>query len=83
MKLIGLRHTLAIAGIAATTIVARPAAAGEALFRVDRKGTPTIVVNADIARLDAAELKAAPVVAAPAAASTAFSRRSRWARAAG
>ena len=46
-------------------------AAGEALFRVDRKGTPTIVVNADIARLDAAELKAAPVVAAPAAASQA------------
>ena len=40
-------------------------AAGEALFRVDRKGTPTILVNADISRLDVSELKAPPVVAAP------------------
>ena len=54
-----------------TLKVGNSEAAGEALFRVDRKGTPTIVVNADIVRLDAAELKAAPVVAAPAAASQA------------
>ena len=54
-----------------TLKVGNSEASGEALFRVDRKGTPTIVVNADIARLDAAELKAAPVVAAPAAASQA------------
>lgn len=40
-------------------------AAGEALFRVDRKGTPTILVNADIGRLDVSELKAPPAVAAP------------------
>lgn len=40
---------------------------GEALFRTDRKGTPTVVVNADVARLDVAELKAPP--AAPPAAS--------------
>mgnify|MGYP003607490384 CR=1 FL=1 len=40
-------------------------AAGEALFRVDRKGTPTIVVNADISRLDVSELKAAPAAAVP------------------
>lgn len=46
-------------------------AAGEALFRVDRKGTPTIVVNADITRLDVSELKAPPASAAPAAPSTA------------
>ena len=46
-------------------------AVGEALFRVDRKGTPTILVNADITRLDVAELKAPPVVAAPAAPSQA------------
>lgn len=42
-------------------------AAGEALFRVDRKGTPTIIVNADVTRLDVAELKAPPAMAAPAA----------------
>lgn len=46
-------------------------AVGEALFRVDRKGTPTILVNADITRLDVAELKAPPVIAAPAAPSQA------------
>ena len=42
-------------------------AAGEALFRVDRKGTPTIIVNADVTRLDVSELKAPPAIAAPAA----------------
>ena len=31
---------------------------GEALFRVDRKGTPTIVVNADVSKLDVSELRA-------------------------
>ena len=46
-------------------------AAGEALFRVDRKGTPTIIVNADITRLDVSELKAPPATAAPAAPATA------------
>ncbi len=42
---------------------------GEALFRVDRKGVPTVTVNADVSRLDIADLKAAPVpvAAAPAA----------------
>ena len=40
---------------------------GEALFRVDRKGTPTIAVNADVSRLDLGDLKAAPSTAAPAA----------------
>lgn len=45
-------------------------AAGEALFRVDRKGTPTIIVNADITRLDVSELKAPPASAAPAAPAT-------------
>ncbi len=45
--------------------------AGEALFRVDRKGTPTIIVNADITRLDVSELKAPPATAAPAAPATA------------
>lgn len=40
--------------------------AGEALFRVDRKGTPTVSVNADVSRLDFGDLKAAPAVAAPA-----------------
>lgn len=34
--------------------------AGEALFRVDRKGTPTVAVNADVSRLDIGDLKAAP-----------------------
>ena len=36
----------------------------DALFRVDRKGTPTITVNADVTRLDIGDLKAAPAVAA-------------------
>lgn len=38
---------------------------GEALFRVDRKGTPTIVVNADVNKLDVSELRAPPSSAAP------------------
>jgi uncharacterized protein involved in outer membrane biogenesis len=37
---------------------------GEALFRVDRKGTPTVTVNADIGRLDLGDLRAAPANAA-------------------
>ena len=36
---------------------------GEALFRVDRKGTATIAVNADITRLDVSELRAPPSAA--------------------
>ena len=36
----------------------------DALFRVDRKGTPTITLNADVTRLDIGDLKAAPAVAA-------------------
>ena len=36
---------------------------GEALFRVDRKGTPTVTVNADVSRLDLGDLKAAPSTA--------------------
>jgi len=36
----------------------------DALFRVDRKGTPTITVNADVTRLDIGDLKAAPAAAA-------------------
>lgn len=40
---------------------------GEALFRVDRKGTSTVTVNADVSRLDIGDLKAAPSAAAPAA----------------
>jgi AsmA family protein len=36
----------------------------DALFRVDRKGTPTIAVNADVTRLDIGDLKAAPAAAA-------------------
>jgi uncharacterized protein involved in outer membrane biogenesis len=36
---------------------------GEALFRVDRKGTATIAVNADISRLDVSELRAPPSAA--------------------
>ena len=46
-------------------------AAGEALFRIDRKGTPTIAVNADVTRLDVSELKAPSAMAAPAAPSQA------------
>lgn len=42
---------------------------GEALFRADRKGVPTITVNADINRLDVGELRSSSV-AAPAAGST-------------
>ncbi len=38
---------------------------GDALFRADRKGTPTITVNADVSRLDVSELRAP---AAPASA---------------
>jgi len=41
---------------------------GEALFRVDRKGTPTVAINADLARLDLGDLKAPPSTAAPTAA---------------
>ena len=37
--------------------------AGEAVFRVDRKGVPTITVNADVSRLDLGDLKAAPSTA--------------------
>jgi AsmA family protein len=36
----------------------------DALFRVDRKGTPTIAVNADVTRLDIGDLKATPAAAA-------------------
>jgi uncharacterized protein involved in outer membrane biogenesis len=36
----------------------------DALFRVDRKGTPTITINADVTRLDIGDLKAAPAAAA-------------------
>jgi uncharacterized protein involved in outer membrane biogenesis len=43
---------------------------GEALFRVDRKGTPTVTINADVSRLDLGDLKAAPSAAAPAAGAT-------------
>ena len=37
--------------------------AGEAVFRVDRKGVPTVTVNADVSRLDLGDLKAAPSTA--------------------
>lgn len=37
--------------------------AGEAVFRIDRKGTPTVTVNADVSRLDLGDLKAAPATA--------------------
>ena len=36
---------------------------GEALFRVDRSGTPTITVNIDAAKIDLAGLRAAPAAA--------------------
>lgn len=39
---------------------------GDASFRVDRKGTPTVAVNADISRLDLGDLRAAPTAAAAA-----------------
>ncbi|MDP2376211.1 AsmA family protein [Reyranella sp.] len=42
---------------------------GEALFRADRKGVPTVTVNADINRLDVGELRSSSA-AAPAAGST-------------
>lgn len=35
----------------------------DALFRVDRKGTPTVAINADVTRLDLGGLKAAPAEA--------------------
>jgi uncharacterized protein involved in outer membrane biogenesis len=41
---------------------------GEALFRVDRKGTPTVTINADVNRLDLGDLKASPASVVPAAA---------------
>lgn len=41
---------------------------GEALFRTDRKGVPTVAVNADVNRLDVSELKS-PVAPASAGAS--------------
>ncbi|MBX9943569.1 MAG: AsmA family protein [Reyranella sp.] len=41
---------------------------GEALFRTDRKGVPTITVNADVSRLDVSQLRAP--VAAPAVANS-------------
>ncbi|WP_421997623.1 AsmA family protein [Reyranella sp.] len=40
-------------------------ATGDALFRVDRRGTPTVSVNADVARLDLDGLKAPPSAPAP------------------
>ena len=43
---------------------------GEALFRVDRKGTPTVTVNADVSRLDVGDLKAPPAAAASATAAS-------------
>jgi AsmA family protein len=36
---------------------------GEAMFRADRSGTPTITVNVDASKLDLAGLRAAPVAA--------------------
>lgn len=36
---------------------------GEALFRPDRKGVPTVTVNADVSRLDVSELRAPPAPA--------------------
>ena len=43
---------------------------GDVLFRVDRKGTATITVNADVNRLNIAGLHAAPAGAAPASAAS-------------
>lgn len=48
---------------------------GEALFRVDRKGTPTVTVNADVSRLDLGDLKAAPSTVVPAAAASPAQQR--------
>jgi hypothetical protein len=39
-------------------------ATGDALFRVDRKGTATATINADVTRLDLRDLHAAPATAA-------------------
>ena len=39
-------------------------ATGDALFRVDRKGTPTATINADVTRLDLRDLHALPPAAA-------------------
>lgn len=47
---------------------------GEALFRTDRKGVPTVTVNADFARLDVGELRPAPALAQPAGTSPAQPR---------
>jgi AsmA family protein len=40
----------------------------DVLFRVDRKGTSTVTLNADVNRLDLGDLHAAPAAAAPASA---------------
>jgi uncharacterized protein involved in outer membrane biogenesis len=40
----------------------------DVLFRVDRKGTATVTLNADVSRLDLGDLHAAPASAAPASA---------------
>jgi uncharacterized protein involved in outer membrane biogenesis len=40
----------------------------DVLFRVDRKGTSTVTLNADVSRLDLGDLHAAPAAAAPASA---------------
>ena len=48
--------------------------AGEALFRVDRKGTPTVTINADVSRLDVGDLRAAPAAASATTASPAQPR---------
>jgi hypothetical protein len=40
----------------------------DVLFRVDRKGTATVTLNADVSRLDLGDLHAAPAAAAPASA---------------
>ncbi len=42
----------------------------DVLFRVDRKGTATVTVNADVNRLNIADLHAAPAGAAPASAAS-------------
>ena len=53
----------------------------DALFRVDRKGTPTITANADVSRLDIGDLRARrpprPRPVPPAGASRASCRRCR------
>jgi AsmA family protein len=42
----------------ATLKVGASELSGDALFRTDRKGTPTVTVNADVSRLDVGELRA-------------------------